>query len=152
MWSPSKGTKIVGWPSKDSLPSGAAGNTTGNLPIRGAFRRNHLKFAAMGKQYVLHNLSVSVCSHSNAAYKAHVPCYNVTCGLFSCTTFFSVTSKRHDFLKINGRKMCVQLCCVMVLHRTAMYCDGVTWHSCPNVWCYITQLCNMMMLHCTIIL
>jgi hypothetical protein len=40
----------------------------------------------------------------------------------------------------------------MVLHRRAVYCDGVIWHSCLGVCCYITQLCNVVVLHCTIFL
>jgi hypothetical protein len=42
--------------------------------------------------------------------------------------------------KLFGRKVCELFSCVMVLHRTAVYCDGVTWHSCLDVCCYITQL------------
>ena len=75
-----------------------------NIEVRS---RNHF---SVNKQYVLHILSVCLCTLSYPACNTHAPYYIVFCGLSGHTIFSQIKGKIFEKRKDFVHKMCVLIC------------------------------------------
>ena len=70
---------------------------TGNVRINGTSRCVPVPIVAVERRYVLHILSVCVCSVSYPSRKTHAPYYTLLCAPCACTTFSHVALEEARF-------------------------------------------------------
>jgi len=92
----------------------------GNCTYNVILRRVLATIVVLEKYWVLQNLCVYICSLRYQACNAHAPYFY--CGLPSCTLFYTLSHKQHDFRKkiITEHKMCLIFSTMFI--RNIFYC------------------------------